>query len=94
VQKKFMSSTYRLCERPVPLKHIWTAAEAQMNLMMHTKAETPAPSRLSEMDIGIPFGSKVFVMAGDHLVCSPWSGSMSSSALRISGNLSKVPTFP
>ena len=39
------------------------ASEAQMDLLMHTKERTPN-SRLSACDLGLPYNSKVFVMAG------------------------------
>eukprot|EP00729_Bicosta_minor_P017233 gene17233-27244_t len=64
VQKKFLSEKYKLCDYPVPLRHIWTASEAQMDLLMHTKEQTPHSARFSAVNLGLPYNSKVFVMAG------------------------------
>lgn len=58
-----MRSRLQLSEEPVPLRHIWTASEAQMDLMTHVGADTPN-SRLAGVDLGIPFRAKVFVIAG------------------------------
>lgn len=64
VQKKFLSCNYRISDASVPLRNIWTASEAQMNFMMHKKEDTPNSSRASMVDLGIPYGAKVFVIAG------------------------------
>jgi len=64
VQTKFKSERYRLSSKPVPLRNIWTASEAQMDLMMHKKEDTPDSAKGSQRDYGLPHGAKVFVMAG------------------------------
>ena len=48
VQKKFMRPPYRLADEPVPLTHIFTAAEAQVDFLLETA----------------PRGSKILVIAG------------------------------
>jgi ribonucleotide monophosphatase NagD (HAD superfamily) len=51
VVQKFASEKYKLCDGVLALKHVYTAAEAQMALMVHPVQ-------------GIPWGAKVFVVAG------------------------------
>ena len=60
MQKKFAQKEYKLQADPVPLRHIWTASEAQMALMTHTARA----AGIEGEDLGIPFGAKVFVLAG------------------------------
>jgi ribonucleotide monophosphatase NagD (HAD superfamily) len=64
VQKKFMQDEYKLQADPVPLRHIWTASEAQMALMTHKAGDHTTGTKFASEDLGIPFGAKVFVMAG------------------------------
>jgi len=64
VQNKFLSPQYKISDTPLPLKNIWTASEAQINLMMHKKEHTPFSVRGCLQDFCIPDGAKVFVVGG------------------------------
>ena len=48
--RQLSTKDYKLDANPVPLRHIWTAAEAQMDLLAHTRDRTPK-GRLAEKDL-------------------------------------------
>ena len=80
VQEKLASALYEIDDEPVPLEHIHTAAEAQVDFLLD---RVPRGARLLVVSGGSGSRAKIAVLAGPQLATAASSEDASSSSVAL-----------